>query len=89
MKRVSAILLAAPALALSACGQGGNEPEGPVDTSYEQSLPSPVQQSESDTAPVPDNTSIVGGPDEQVDAIVSGEAPPVRQDARSAAPAPQ
>lgn len=65
-----------PAIALAACGSGGQEPpEGEANTAYEQSLPSPVEQNGDGPAPVPDNTS-VAGPDERVDQIVDENVNP-------------
>ena len=74
MNRLAAAMMLTTAAMLAACGSGGAEPpEGPVDTSYEQSLPAPVRQGDSAAAPVPDNTSVADGPDEQVDELVDRE----------------
>ncbi|GMN13936.1 hypothetical protein [Altererythrobacter sp. MTPC7] len=69
---IPASVTAIAALALAGCSE---EPE--VDTSYESELPAPVPQGDSASEPVPDNTSITGGPDEQVDAMASGDEVPV------------
>ena len=68
----TATLVLAAAGALAACGS-----EEEFDTEYEQSLPSPVPADTSENAPVPDNDSIEGGADEQVDAQAAGDAVPV------------
>ena len=76
MKKVAAAGLI-PAIALAACGSGGNEPPGgEADTSYEQSAPKPLVQNGDDAAPVPRNTSVGNGPDEQVDRIVDENVNP-------------
>lgn len=61
---------------LTAC----SEAEEPADTSYEEQLPSPVPQGDTASEPAPDNTSIEGGPDEQVDQQYGGENTPVVDD---------
>ncbi len=66
-----AALMLAP-FTLAACGEA--EPE--IDTSYEEQMPAPVAEAEptgNDVSSVPDNNSIEGGRDEQVDAQYSGE----------------
>ena len=61
--------LPATALALLAgCGDVEQQP----DTTYEQTLNSPVPQGEASGAPAPDNETMAGGPDEQVDASAPG-----------------
>lgn len=71
MQNPAIALLVVPALVLAGCGSSGEEPpEGPLDTSYERQLPPSVPQGDSAAAPAPVNTSITGGPDERVDAIV-------------------
>lgn len=52
---------------LTACGSETDE----VDTSYEAKLPSPIAETTGDE-PAPTNTSISGGPDEQVDDQYAG-----------------
>ena len=64
-----ALLIAVPALALAACGQEQPDP----DTSYEDQLPPPVEDMEEGMASAPDNDTIEGGTDEQVDAEFAGE----------------
>lgn len=69
MKATTKIVLASLAgLSIAAC----NESEESLDTSYEEELPAPVQEIEEPGAPVPDNDSIEGGADEQVDAMAAG-----------------
>lgn len=72
MKHLSAAALL-PAILLVGCGSNGVEPEGADDTSYEQQLPSPVEQTRADDAPVERNDTVAGGADEQVDAVVAEE----------------
>lgn len=58
----------------TACGSAGVESDDiATDTSYEEQLPSPVEQTRADDAPVERNNSVTGGADEQVDAIVAEE----------------
>ena len=61
---------------LTACG----EAEEPADTSYEEELPVPTPQGDTGTEPVDTNTSITGGPDEQVDQQYGGDNVPVVDD---------
>ena len=69
-----ALPAAVAALTLAACGE-----EPVADTSYEESLPAPVAEGGDPNAPVPDNTSMTSGPDEQVDAMASGDEVPVEE----------
>lgn len=76
---MAALMIAPAALALTACGEGGEEPPpGPADTSFEETAPNPVPDGGAGAEPVPDNTSVVGGPDERADAVLDygTETPP-------------
>ncbi|RJY09192.1 hypothetical protein [Aurantiacibacter aquimixticola] len=66
MKRIA--LAAAATFALSACGAE----EETLDTDYESSMEAPVPDV-TGNEPVPDNDSIEGGLDEQVDAAQTSE----------------
>lgn len=71
MNKIIAAAGLIPAIALAACGSGGEEPPaGEANTSYEESAPAPLVQNGDDAAPAPRNTSVGSGPDEQVDRIV-------------------
>lgn len=70
MKLPALIVLPLSALAIAACGS--EQPD--ADTSYEEQLPAPVEEAGDGLASVPDNDTIEGGPDEQVDAQYSGDA---------------
>ncbi len=70
MKITTAFAAILPAFALAACGSEQPEP----DTSYEEQLPAPVPEGGEGLASVPDNDSIEGGPDEQVDEQYAGDA---------------
>ena len=65
------LLLAVAPFALAACGDSGEED---LDTSYEEHLPAPVAETDGGMESVPDNDTIEGGPDEQVDTQYSGDA---------------
>ena len=65
------LILAAAPFALAACGDSGDEN---LDTSYEEGLPAPVPEGGEGLESVPDNDTIEGGPDEQVDTQYSGDA---------------
>lgn len=81
MRTLTAAVLGMASLTLSACGEGGVEPpEGPVDTSFEQAAPNPVPAGGTADEPVPDNTSIVSGPDERADAILDYDGTPPAQE---------
>ena len=69
MNRLSLAALAATPLALAAC----SEPAETPDTSYEESLPAPVEDAGPGATGVADNDTMENGPDEQVDAQYSGE----------------
>ena len=72
MNRLALAALTLAPFTLAACDGAEQEP----DTSYEEQLPAPVQDAEpagNDVASVPDNTSVEGGPDEQVDDQYAGE----------------
>lgn len=73
-----------PAVLLAACGSNGQEAEQAPDTSYEQQLPSPVEQTGEDAAPAQRNDTVAGGADERVDEIVAEE---VNQQPAEARPA--
>ena len=77
MKKLA--LVAAASFALSACGA---EPEDP-DTQYEETMPEPVPQGGEAGAPVPDQTSMEGGPDERADeaAVTAEDVETVDEDA--------
>ncbi len=61
-------------LSLASCGSD------PVpDTSYEEGLPAPVEVNDANDAPAPDNDTVIGGTDEQVDAMASGDNIPVEE----------
>ncbi len=62
-------IAALPLGLLAAC----DNPEVRPDTTYEQTLDSPVPQGDTGPEPVPDNDTIVGGADEQVDAAAAGD----------------
>ena len=67
-----ALCLAALALPLAACN-GTDNPEEAMDTSYEEGAVSPLPPEGEGDAPITDQTSIEGGPDEQADAVQSGD----------------
>ena len=62
-------LPAAALVILSSCGDVEQEP----DTTYEQTLSSPVPQGDAAGEPVPDNDTTESGPDEQLDAVATGD----------------
>lgn len=71
MKKAAAPLVLL-AFLTTACGSAGVESDNlPADTSYEEQLPSPVEQTRADDAPVERNNTVTGGADEQVDAVVA------------------
>ena len=75
--RIARYILPATAIAtLAACGGA----EEKADTSYEESLSVPTPTGDTDAEPVDTNTSITGGPDEQVDAESGGDNIPVVED---------
>lgn len=67
-------ILPIAALALASCND-----EASLDTSYEETLPAPVEGGDTDAAPAPDNDTISGGADEQVDAMASGQEQPTEE----------
>lgn len=71
MRATASLLLSA--LLLASCGSNGQEVGGQDDTSYEQGLPAPVEQTRNDPAPAQPNNTVAGGPDERVDEVVAQE----------------
>ena len=67
-----ALCLAALALPLAACN-GTDTPEDEMDTTYEERASSPLPPDGGEDAPITDNESTESGPDEQVDAVQSGD----------------
>ena len=70
MNRLALAALICSPFMLAACSEA--EPED-MDTSYEEQLPAPVEDAGNDMSGVPDNDTIEGGRDEQVDARYSGD----------------
>lgn len=72
MKNLALLPLSIAAFAMAGCSE-----EPAVDTSYESELPSPVADGDTAAEPAPDNDTVTGGADEQVDAMASGDEVPV------------
>ena len=74
MRGLQMFSLAAIALGLAACSpEPGQEPEEPANTEFEESVSSPLPEDGGEDAPITDNDSIEGGPDEATDEAFSGD----------------